>query len=114
MSFAALLDNIVDIKERSKAGDSMGGGGTVTYVSVYKRVPFRFETLDRKTDEEMIAYDKKTTNPDYYGYCEYRSGIRGGQVIFFDSRRFEIKLVQDWSEQGKYLRLSLTEITRDV
>lgn len=114
MSFAALLDNKVDIERRSKAGDTMGGGGTVTYISVYTNVPFRFETLDRKTDEEMIAYDKKTTNPDYYGYCEYLSGIKGGQVVVFNNRKFEIKLVQNWSEVGKYLRLSLTEITRDA
>lgn len=116
MSFAALLDNKVDIKERTKAGspDSMGGGGAVTYTTIYTNVPFRFETLDRKTDEEMIAYDKKTTNPDYYGYCEYLSGIKGGQVVVFNSRMFEIKLVQDWSEREKYLRLSLTELTRDV
>ncbi len=114
MSFAALLDTTVDIKERTKASpDSMGGGGTITYTTLYTNVLFRFETLDRKTDEEMIAYDKKTTNPDYYGYCEYLSGIKGGQIVVYNSRMFEIKLVQDWSEQGKYLRLSLTELTRD-
>lgn len=111
MSFAALLDTIVDIKRRSKGVDSMGGGSSLTYVSVYKRVPFRFEALDKK--EELIAYDKKTTYPDYYGYCEYLSGIKEGQVIFHNSEKFEIKLVQDWSKQGKYMRLSLTEITRN-
>jgi len=114
MSFAALLDNKVDIKSRTKASpDTMGGGGVITYTDIYLNVPFRFESLDRKMDEQMLAYDKKTTNPDYYGYCEYRANIKGGQVIFFNSRKFEIKLVQDWSEQGKYMRLSLTEITRN-
>lgn len=113
MSFAGLLDNKVDIKERSKGGDDMGGGGTISYVLVYKRVPFRFESLDNKMDQAIIAYDKKTTYPDYFGYCEYRSGIKGGQVVFFNNRRFEIKLVQNWSEQKIYLRLSLTELTRN-
>jgi len=112
MTFAALLDNTVDIKERAKGGDTMGGGGAITYTDVYLNVPFRFESLDKK--EEMLAYDKKTTYPDYYGYCEYRANIKGGQVVIFNSRYFEIKLVQDWSEQGKYMRLSLVELTRNV
>jgi len=111
MSFAALLDNKVDIKSRTKGGDTMGGGGTITYADVYLNVPFRFESLDKK--EELLAYDKKTTYPDYYGYCEYKANIKEAQVVIFDSRYFEIKLVQDWSEQGKYMRLSLTEITRN-
>ena len=111
MSFAALLDNKVDIKSRTKAGDTMGGGGAITYTTVYLNVPFRFESLDKK--EELLAYDKATTYPDYYGYCEYRANIAEAQVVIFDSRYFEIKLVQDWSEQGKYMRLSLTEITRN-
>lgn len=111
MSFAGLLDTTVNIKKRSPGGDTMGGGGTITYDFVYKRVPFRFESLDKR--EEMLAYDKKTTYPDYYGYCEYRSGIKEGQVIFHNSDRFEIKLVQDWSKQKRMMRLSLTELTRN-
>ena len=115
MSFPALLDNKVDIKKRTKPSspDSMGGGGAITYVLVYKRVPFCFESLDRKTDQAIIAYDKKTTFPDYFGYCEYLSGIKGGQVVFFGSRRFEIKLVENTKEMGKYMKLSLTELTRN-
>ena len=112
MSFAALLDTTVDIKERTLAGDSMGGGGIITSTTLYTNVPFRFESLDKR--EEIQAYDKKTTYPDYYGYCEYLSGIKGGQLIVHNSRNFEIKLVQDWSEQEKMMRLSLTELTRNV
>ena len=108
MSFAALLDSKITIKRPTRVVDDIGGEGSTTYATLYSNVPCRFETLAKKL--EIIAYDKTAVYPDYYIYLEYRSGIRETDRIFLGSREFEIKLIEDWSEQGKYLMLAVTEI----
>lgn len=112
MSFRSLLDSTCDIKERSTTTDSMGGGGSPTWATLYRRVPCRFETLTK--DLQIQAYNKKTVYPDYYVYMEYHSGIKEGMRLFKGSREFEIKLVEDWSEQGKKMKLAVTEETRST
>ncbi len=110
MSFQSLLDSNVSIKRRGGTTDSLGGGGSITWNLIYSNVPCRFETLSHR--EAVFAYDKKTVYPDYYVYLEYRSGIKEGDCVFKGGRKFEIKLIEDWSEQGKYMKLTVAELGR--
>ncbi len=111
MSFKSLLDSRCTIKSLTAgAADGMGGFATATWADLYTRVKCRFETLQKK--EMVMAYDKKEVYPDYFVYLVFRSGIKAGQRISFDSREFELKLIENWSEQSKYLQLSVVEIKR--
>lgn len=111
MSFRGLLDSEVDIKRESTVTDDLGGGGAVSYSVLYRRVPCRFETLTKKL--EIIAYDQTAIFPDYYVYLEYRSGVIEGDHIILGGREFEIKLIEDWSEQGQYMKLAVVELKRN-
>lgn len=109
MSFEALLDSSVSIKRDSNTADEMGGF-TTSLITLYRRVACRFETLTKKL--EIMAYDKTAVYPDYYVYMKYHSGIKEGDYIYKGTRKFEIKLIEDWSEQGKYMKLAVVELKR--
>jgi len=112
MSFRALLDPTCTIKrEDISTVDEIGGYSDTTYTVLYRRVPCRFETLTKKL--EIIAYNKEAVFPDYYVYMEYWSGIKEGDILEKDGRTFEIKLVENWSEAGKYMKLAVVELGRD-
>lgn len=111
MSFIALLDSTCSIRrETLGAPDGQGGYATSTWNVLYPRLRCRFETLWK--DEEIQAYDKKVVYPRYYLYLVYRSGIKEGDRVYLDGRQFEIKLVENWSEQKRYLQIEMTEIER--
>ena len=111
MSFEALLDSTCKImQETLGAPDGAGGYTASSWGVLYAHVRCRFESLPKA--EEALAYDKTITYPDYYVYLVYRSGIKEGMRIYHNGRRFEIKLVENWSEQERYLQLAVTEITR--
>jgi len=111
MSFAALLDSTVTIKRPTVTRDDLGGEGSTAYATLYARVPCRFESKTEKLG--AIAYDKDAVFPDYFVYLEYRSGIKEGDRIYLGSREFEIKLIENWSEQGKYMMLAVVELGRN-
>ena len=111
MAFVNLLDSKCTImQETLGAADLMGGHAASSWNVLYPHVRCRFESLPK--EEEILGHDKKTTYPDYYVYLVYRSGIKEGMRIYHNSRQFEIKLVENWSEQEKYLQLAVTELTR--
>jgi len=110
MSFSSLLDNSMDIKRESLTEDGMGGYTDVEVV-LYTNVKCHFETTSRKT-EILALGGKADVYPDYYVYLEYLSAIKEGDHIIHDGRTLEIKLVEDWSERGKYMRLSVVELKR--
>ena len=111
MSFASLLDSTVDIKRSNPGGITTGGGyAAPSEAAIYMSVPCRFETLTKKL--EIMAYDKQAVFPDYFVYMEYRSGIQESDILVKDGREFAIKLVEDWSEQGEYLKLAVSELKR--
>ena len=115
MSFEGLLDSTCKIMQETLpavSDDGMGGytAAAISWNVLYPRVRCRFESLPK--EEEILGHDKKTTYPDYYVYLVYRSGIKEGMRIYHNSRQFEIKLVENWSEQEKYLQLAVTELTR--
>jgi len=113
MSFPALLDSFCSIRrEVAGAVDGQGGYAASTWAILYNNVPCRFETLSRDKYEEIFGYDKKVVYPGYYIYMVYRSGIKEGDRVYHNSRQFEIKLTENWSEQGRYLQLIATEIDR--
>ena len=107
MSFQALLDSQIDIKRLSYTIDDIGGQGTPVYSILYTNVKCRFESLPKKL--EIQAYDQTAIFPDYKVYLEGLSGIIEGDRIFLGSQEFEIKLIEDWSEQGKYMTLHVVE-----
>ena len=111
MSFPALLDSKCKImQETLGVGDGMGGHAASGWGVLYAHVSCRFESLPKR--EEALAYDRETFYPDYYIYLVYRSGIKGGMRVYHNGRQFEIKLVENWSEQERYLQLAVTELTR--
>ncbi len=111
MSFVALLDSKCSIRrETLGVPDGQGGYLASTWNILYNRVRCRFETLWK--DEEILAHDKKTVYPRYYLYLAYRSGIKEGDRVYLNGRQFEIKLVENWSEQERYLQIEMTEIER--
>lgn len=111
MSFAALLDSTVNVaRETPGALTATGGYGAPTETVLYMGVPCRFEALTKKL--EIMAYDKQAVFPDYFVYMEFRSGVREGDLLIKNGRRFAVKFVEDWSEQGKYLKLAVSEIKR--
>ncbi len=111
MSFVALLDSTCSIRrETLGAPDGQGGYLAATWNVLYPRLRCRFESLPK--DEEILGYDKKVVYPGYYVYLVYRSGIKEGDRIYHNGRQFEIKLVENWSEQERYLQLIVTEIER--
>ena len=110
MSFQALLDSQIDIKRLSYTTDDIGGQGTPAYAVLYTNVKCRFESLPKKL--EIKAYDQTAIFPDYKVYLESHSGIIEGDRVFLGSKEFEIKLIEDWSEQGKYMTFHVAEIGR--
>ena len=110
MSFLSLLDNVCTIKEESLVSDGQIGY-TKSYNTLYANIPCRFESKPRKL--EILAYGGAgTVYPDYTVYIESRSGIKEGQHVVFNGRIFEIKLIEDWSEQGEYMSLHVVEMAR--
>ena len=117
MSFEGLLDSTCKIMQQTlpvAPDDGMGGYKATTIATswsvLYPHVRCRFETLWK--DEEILAYDKKAVYPRYYLYIVYRSGIKEGMRIYHNGRQFEIKLVENWSEQERYLQIEMTDLTR--
>ena len=110
MSFQSLLDNSVDIKRLSYTTDDIGGQGSPAYSVLYTNVPCRFESLPKKL--EIQAYNQSAIFPDYKIYAEWRSGIIEGDRVFLGSTEFIIKLIENWSEQGKYMTLHVVEEDR--
>ena len=113
MSFESLLDSKCSIYTQTLgAADGQGGFAASTWAALYDNVPCRFETLWK--DEEILAYDKKAVYPRYYIYLVYKSGIKEGDRAYLNGRQFEIKLVENWSEQDLYLQLEVTDINRGL
>lgn len=115
MAFGNLLDSKCTIKrETLGVADGQGGHAASTWNILYKRIPCRFESLQKTAGTQSFSYDKNVTYPDYHVYLVYRTGIKEGDRIYHGGRQFEIKLVENWSEQERYLQLAVTEIERGL
>ncbi|MBE3087631.1 MAG: head-tail adaptor protein [Chloroflexi bacterium] len=110
MSFAGLLDSTVNVIRLVTADDN-SGGQTTTDTIILRRIPCRFEALSGKQAQAMYA--KLTTMPDMICYMQFHSGIKEGDgLVDSKGREYAIALVEDWSLQGRYLKLAVTEIAR--
>lgn len=111
MSFDGLLDSTVDIIRQTQTTDGQGGFTTAdTYL--YRRVKCRFEAT--MGTPEVAAYGAVGVFPDFTVYLNYISGIKeGDRLVDRNSKQFEIKIIDDWSKQGKYIRLAVVEIGRN-
>jgi hypothetical protein len=110
MSFASLLDSLITIKQATNTDDG-SGGQTVAWGTLYRRVPCRFESLSGS--KAQTTYAKLTPLPDFIVYMEYKSGIKeGDRLVDSKNREYSILLVEDWSLQGQYQRLAVTELKR--
>lgn len=110
MSFKDHLDKRVAIKQEVTTEDGQGGF-TETLSTLYKRVPCCFESLIH--EKQKLERDQQATFPDYYVYMVSRPGIKEGQLLFFEGRRFRIDLVEDWRERHSYVQLHITEERRN-
>ena len=111
MSFPSLLDSKCTIKRESLTSDGQGGY-TETYITLHKRVPCCFENVSRDRDSAIVAHDKVEVYPDFYIYMEYRSGIYEGCHVIHGGKKYDIKLIEDWSKQNQKMRLTVVELDR--
>lgn len=109
MSFKSLLNSTVDVYRKTQTDDGQGGY-TSTWAAIYTSKKCRFQALTSK--EAVLTYDKATVFANYYIHMEHLSNIAEGDRIYLGTRTFEIKLVQDYAEIGKYLKLAVLEIGR--
>jgi hypothetical protein len=114
MSFPGLLDSIVNFTREVRTDDGQGGQ-TVTWSIFLRRVPCRFESLAEKFAGAQSAYAKLTPMPDFLVYAEYQGGVReGDRIVDSKGNVYGISLKEDWSLQGRYMKLAVTEIKRGV
>jgi len=113
MSFPDLLDSHMNIKRGSGADDGHGGYSSTSYSVLYLNIPCRFEALDKTTDQLRIVSGEQEIYPDFIVYCEFLSGIREMDRLYHGSRTFDIKLIENWSLQDKYMRLFVVEVGRN-
>lgn len=109
MSFRSLLNNKVNIKRKTQVADGQGGY-TTTWAVVHYRVKCRFQALTSK--EAMLSYDKAAVFANYYVHMEHITDIAEGDRLYLGVRIFEVKMVIDYAEVGKYLKLAVLEIGR--
>ncbi len=110
MSFVGLLDSLVTIKRATLADDG-SGGQTETWAAIHRRVPCRFESLSGS--RAQATYAKLTPLPDFVVYLSHLSGLKeGDRLVDNKGREYSILLVEDWSLQGKYSKLAVTELGR--
>lgn len=109
MSFKSLLNSTVNIQRKTQAADGQGGYNP-TWAVVHYRVKCRFQALTSK--EAILTYDKAIVFANYYVHMEHISDIAEGDRLYLGTRIFEVKLVQDYAEISKYLKLAVLEIGR--
>lgn len=109
MSFRSMLNSTVDIKRKTQTADGQGGY-TTAWAVIHKRVPCRFQALASK--EAILTYDKAAVFANYYIHMEHLSDIAEGDRVFLGTRTFDVKMVVDYAEVGKYLKLAVIEIAR--
>ena len=109
MSFKSLLNSTVDIYRKTDTADGQGGY-TSAWAAIHSGKKCRFQALTSK--EAVLTYDKTAIFANYYVHMEHISGLAEGDRIYLGTRKFEVKLVQDWDEVGKYLKLAVLEIGR--
>ena len=112
MSYRSLLNKTVDIKRKTQSADGQGGY-TSTWATVTngQSVKCRFYPLTSK--EAMLHYDKASVLANYFVYLEYFAGLREGDRLYLGTRIFEVKLVIDWDESNKYMKIAAMEKEAD-
>lgn len=101
---------VVDIKYLSTVvGD--GGKLTKTWVARYEDVPVRFNAL--RPENEGLEYDREKVNAFFAMFMEYKANISTRDRVVYGTRELDIKKIDNWDEQGKYLRIVLEELTDD-
>jgi head-tail adaptor len=109
MSFASLLNSTVNIQRETQTADGQGGY-TSAWTVLHYRIKCRFQALGSK--EAMLTYDKATVFANYFVFMEHLSDIAEGDRLYLGTRAFDVKLIQDWDEVSKYLKLAVLEIGR--
>jgi len=98
----------VDIRYEST---TLGAGGqlvSTAWPMRYHNVPGRLQPL--RSTPEFLKFDKQTVYPDYELYIEYRPGILTTDRVHYGERVFLILKVDNWDEQGRHLRIAMTEM----
>ena len=100
----------IDIKYLST---TTGAGGKLvkTWVARYEDVPFRFEAL--RPEDEALFYDREKVTNRFAGRMKYKANISTRDRVYYGTREFDIKKIDNWDEQNLWLRIILEEITND-
>jgi len=99
----------VNVKRITDTDDGQGGFSGGTPSVLYFRVPCRFNAMTEK--EIALIADKQDVKAEYKVFLEYRSGIQEGDFLIKtdDNRQFNIKLIMDWDEDKRMMRLAVAE-----
>ena len=108
MSFASLLNSTVNVQRKTETADGQGGY-TTTWAVLHRNVPCRFQALTSR--ELILSYDKASVFANYYVHLEHRD-VAEGDRLYLGTRAFDVKMVIDYAELGKYLKLAVLEIGR--
>jgi head-tail adaptor len=109
MSFKSLLNTTVDIYRKTQTADGQGGY-TAAWSTIHTSKKCRFQALTSK--EAVLTYDKTIVFANYFVYMEHLINLAEGDRVYLGSRTFDVKLIEDWDEVGKYLKLAVLEIGR--
>jgi len=113
MSYASLLPHLCNVSRTTRTADGMGGYTSAESV-VLRRVPCRFDAMSSKT--LAIYADKLGTLAGFTVYMEAGRRVLEGDLLIKtdDSRQFDVLLVKNYDELGKYLTVECVERARAV
>lgn len=111
MSYAGLLDNQLHVTRSTRTADGYGGW-TTTDVMIYRRVPCRFNAM---SGNDMSLYaDKLGALAGFTVFMEAGRDVRENDLLTKtdDGRKFDVKLVRNYDEQGRFLTIVCAERAR--
>jgi head-tail adaptor len=113
MSYASLLPHLCNVSRTSQTADG-SGGFTATETIVLRRVPCRFNAMSSKS--LAIYADKLGTLAGFTVYMEAGRRVLEGDMLVKcdDARQFDVLLVKNYDELGKFLTIECAERARAV
>ena len=113
MSYAGLLDNECNVTRTVQTADGYGGY-TVAESTLFRRIPCRFNAMSGQ--DLQIYADRLGALAGFTVFMEAGRDIREGDLLVKagDGRKFDVKLVRNYDEQGRFLTLICTERARRV
>jgi len=86
-----------------------GGQLTKSWIIRHSNIPFRINEPARR--HELLYYDKAKIFAQMIIYILAKTDIEQTDRIYFGTREFIIKKLDNWDEQNLYQRISVQEVT---